>query len=198
MRDQIRSQGRRPKRIRFVNRGSAGGTIVAMTTSSRGTPTAANDSRSGSVKGSCMVSRLSDRPRQRRPRRVVSQRWAVCWASVLALAAICLVGAPPASAALVCRTGGATGSVVGQPTSRVAWRAGLLGPTGVYGAVSRPGTRPRIFVGPAQASWLLVLDAARTHTGRCWVEVRLPWRPNDASGWVDAAQVILRPTRGGS
>jgi lipoprotein-anchoring transpeptidase ErfK/SrfK len=37
-----------------------------------------------------------------------------------------------------------------------------------------------------------VLDAAQTHGGRCWVEVRLPWRPNDASGWIDASKVILR------
>ena len=59
--------------------------------------------------------------------------------------------------------------------------------------VSRTGTRARTFVGPAQASWLLVLDAARTRSGRCWVQLRVPWRPNDASGWVDASQVILRP-----
>ena len=114
--------------------------------------------------------------------------------SVFVLAGICLVGAPPASAALLCHRGSATGSVVGRPTSKVAWRAELLGPTGVYGGVSRAGTRARIFVGPAQASWLLVLDAARTHSGRCWVEVRLPWRPNDAIGWVDTSQMILRPT----
>ena len=108
--------------------------------------------------------------------------------------AICLVGAPPASAALLCHRGSATGSVVGRPTNQVAWRAELLGPTGVYGGVSPVGTRAASSVGPAQASWLLVLDAARTHSGRCWVQVRLPWRPNDASGWVDATQVILRPT----
>jgi lipoprotein-anchoring transpeptidase ErfK/SrfK len=41
---------------------------------------------------------------------------------------------------------------------------------------------------------LLVLDAARTRGGRCAVKVRLPWRPNDAVGWVDSSQVILRPT----
>jgi hypothetical protein len=40
---------------------------------------------------------------------------------------------------------------------------------------------------------LLVLDAAPTRSGRCWVQVRLPWRPNDASGWVPASQVVLRP-----
>ncbi len=40
---------------------------------------------------------------------------------------------------------------------------------------------------------MLVLDAAQTRSGRCWVQVRLPWRPNDASGWVAASQVVLRP-----
>ena len=82
---------------------------------------------------------------------------------------------------------------MGRPTSRVAWRAELLGPAGVYRRVPRAGTRARIFVGPAQAGWLLVL-AAHNRGGRCFVEVRLPWRPNDAVGWVDTAQVILRPT----
>jgi lipoprotein-anchoring transpeptidase ErfK/SrfK len=76
----------------------------------------------------------------------------------------------------------------------VAWHAELLGPTGIYGSVSPAGTKARIFVGPTQASWLLVLDAASTHSGRCWLEVRLPWRPNDASGWIRASQVIVRPT----
>jgi len=106
---------------------------------------------------------------------------------------IWLVGAPPASAALPCHRGGATGSAVGRPTNKVAWGAELLGWTGVHGGVSRAGRRARTFVGPAQASWLLVLDAARTASGRCWVQVRLPSRPNNAVGWVDAAQVILRP-----
>jgi hypothetical protein len=39
-----------------------------------------------------------------------------------------------------------------------------------------------------------VLRAARTSSRGCWVEVRLPWRPNDAVGWVDASDVTLRPT----
>ena len=76
----------------------------------------------------------------------------------------------------------------------MAWRAELLGPTGVYRVVSRAGTKARTFVEPSQASWLLVLDAAGTHSGRCWLEVRLPWRPNDATGWIEASQVVLRPT----
>ena len=115
-------------------------------------------------------------------------------ATTTVLVGICLLVPPGASAAVSCHRGGATGSVVGHPTGRIAWRAELLGSTGVHGGVSRAGTPARIFVGPAQATWLLVLDAARTHSGRCWVEVRLPWRPNSASGWVDASRVILRPT----
>ena len=115
-------------------------------------------------------------------------------ATTTVLVGICLLVPPGASAAVSCHRGRSTASVVGRPTERVAWRAELLGSTGVYGGVSRAGTPARIFVGPAQATWLLVLDAARTHSGRCWVEVRLPWRPNSASGWVDASRVILRPT----
>src|SRR5262249_47786816 len=64
----------------------------------------------------------------------------------------------------------------------------------VYRNVSRPGTRPASSVGPRQASWLLVLNAAATRRGQCWVQVRLPSRPNNASGWVRANQVILRST----
>jgi lipoprotein-anchoring transpeptidase ErfK/SrfK len=40
-----------------------------------------------------------------------------------------------------------------------------------------------------------VLDAAGTRNGGCWLQVRLPWRPNDASGWIRANQVIVRPTQ---
>lgn len=124
------------------------------------------------------------------PARALGRRW-TC---VFALAGLWLVGAPAASAALSCRSGGATGSVVGRPTSKVAWRAELLGPTGVFGGISDARSKARISVGPAQATWLLVLGAARADGGRCWVRVRLPWRPNDASGWVDASRLILRPT----
>jgi hypothetical protein len=122
------------------------------------------------------------------------QHYMVCWTCAFVLAGICLVGPPPASADLSCHSGSATGLVVGRPTNKVAWRAELLGPTRVYRGVSHAGTRTRISVGPVQASWLLVLDAARTHSGRCWVQVLLPWRPNDATGWVDASRLILRAT----
>jgi lipoprotein-anchoring transpeptidase ErfK/SrfK len=39
-----------------------------------------------------------------------------------------------------------------------------------------------------------VLGATRAREGRCWVKVRLPSRPNDASGWLKAEQVLLRPS----
>lgn len=113
---------------------------------------------------------------------------------LLALIGIWLVSASPASAAVDCHRGNATDSIVGRPTARIAWRAELLGSTAVYRAVSRPETRPASSVGPGQASWLLVLNAAATRRGRCWLQVRLPSRPNDASGWVHADQVMLRST----
>lgn len=167
--------------------------MAEMATSSRGTPAAPTD-LFGSVTGARAVAHLPRAPGHRRVLCVMWQRQAVCLTSVFVLAGICLLGASPASAALLCHGGGASASVVGRPTTEVAWRAELLGPTGVYRSVPRTGTRARTFVGPAQASWLLVLDAASTQGGRCWVEVRLPWRPNHAAGWVDASHVILRPT----
>jgi lipoprotein-anchoring transpeptidase ErfK/SrfK len=41
----------------------------------------------------------------------------------------------------------------------------------------------------------MVTRAAKAARGRCWVRVRLPWRPSSASGWVNARRVQLRPTR---
>ena len=49
-------------------------------------------------------------------------------------------------------------------------------------------------VEPADAPALLVLDRPRVADGRCWVKVRLPSRPNDATGWLDTEQIQLRPT----
>jgi lipoprotein-anchoring transpeptidase ErfK/SrfK len=42
--------------------------------------------------------------------------------------------------------------------------------------------------------WLLVLGSARDTRGRCWIDLRLPWRPNDASGWLPVAVLELRAT----
>ena len=167
--------------------------MAAMTTGNWGVASTANNSCGGSGTGDREVTHSSRGSHHRPPAHVVFGFRAVCWTSVFVCIAIWLVATPRASAALLCHRGSATGSVIGRPTNKAAWRAELLGRTGVHGGVSRAGTRARTFVGPAQASWLLVLDAARTRSGRCWVEVRLPSRPNNASGWVDASQVILRP-----
>jgi len=48
-------------------------------------------------------------------------------------------------------------------------------------------------VTPADASAVLVL-AARERTGRCWVRVRLPSRPNSESGWVNGERLELSST----
>jgi L,D-transpeptidase-like protein len=78
----------------------------------------------------------------------------------------------------------------GRPTDRQAWRAELLGRTPVSAA---PGGAARRSVTPAQAGALLVL-ATRSRDGRCWLQVRLPSRPNVAKGWVDAERVQASAT----
>ena len=131
-------------------------------------------------------------PRMRRAPIPFLGRWLGCiW---LVCAALVLGGAPSAAAAPVCHAGSATSTLVGRPTGKVAWRAELLRRTAVYGEPSRVGLARPGWVGPTQASWLLVLDTSRRADGRCWVKVRLPTRPNDASGWLPADQVLLRPT----
>jgi lipoprotein-anchoring transpeptidase ErfK/SrfK len=44
---------------------------------------------------------------------------------------------------------------------------------------------------------LLVLDSAVAATGATWVKVRLPTRPNDATGWIPAgrARIVATPWR---
>ena len=121
---------------------------------------------------------------------ILPARRALGW--VYACALLGLLAAPCASAAS-CAGVKATGTQVSQPTSQIAWRAGVLHSTSVYG-IPRTSAHPRGSVAPGQAQWLLVLGATRAHDGRCWVRVRLPTRPNDASGWLHAEQVLLRPS----
>jgi hypothetical protein len=47
---------------------------------------------------------------------------------------------------------------------------------------------------PRQAPRLLVLRAKRDRKRRCWLRLRLPFRPNDAAAWVNADRVVLRRT----
>lgn len=79
-----------------------------------------------------------------------------------------------------------------------SWVAKLLVPTGVR---RRPGGRRRIWRARTatafnrQAQRLLVLGTRRTPDGREWLRVRLPVRPNRASGWIRRDLVLLSRTR---
>jgi lipoprotein-anchoring transpeptidase ErfK/SrfK len=116
-------------------------------------------------------------------------------AAFAAACAVLAVAAQPARAAPECGAGRATAAAVGKPAAGDAWRARLIARTPLWRSVPQPGDRSRDAIVPRQASWLLVLRAARDHRGRCWLRVRLPSRPNHAAGWIDADRVELEPTR---
>ncbi|HUA02954.1 MAG TPA: L,D-transpeptidase [Solirubrobacteraceae bacterium] len=80
------------------------------------------------------------------------------------------------------------------PTKTVAWKVGLESRIGVFDRV--PGRRldPSTSVAPGDAPWLLVLGRPRDSFDRCWVRVRLPWRPNNAAGWINANLVDVEQT----
>jgi hypothetical protein len=105
------------------------------------------------------------------------------------------LAAPPTLAAPDCGAGRAGAAKVGKPTAATSWRAGVIGHTWLWRRVPRDGERTRLSIRPRDASWLLVLRAARDRRGRCWLRVRLPSRPNDAAGWVNAERVLVRRTR---
>ena len=83
---------------------------------------------------------------------------------------------------------------VAGPTNAVAWRVRIDTRTAVFDP--RPGKRLKVssWIAPSDAPWLLVLARPRAAAGRCWLQIRLPWRPNDAAGWVNANQVSLVKT----
>ena len=110
----------------------------------------------------------------------------------LGCAGVLAVGAPPALAAPACGPAWASAAAVGRPTAEVAWRAKLLTRTPLWSAPAQG--RARGAVTPEQAPWLLVLRARLDDQGRCWVQVRLPTRPNRAAAWIDARRARLRPT----
>ena len=114
-----------------------------------------------------------------------------CWAGVATL----LLATPPAPAAPKCGTARATAIAVGKPAATVAWRAELIARTRLWRSVPKQGDKSHGAVGPLDAVALLVLRAARDREGRCWLRVRLPSRPNNATAWVRADRVLLRPTR---
>jgi L,D-transpeptidase catalytic domain len=118
------------------------------------------------------------------------------WSRSAALGACCvalLVGAAPARAAPKCGTAWASAAAVGRPTAHLAWRAELLGRAPLWSSPAR-GRRLRATVRPGDAPWLLVLRAKPDGLGRCWLQVRLPTRPNTAAAWINAGRTQLRST----
>ncbi|MFL5863391.1 MAG: L,D-transpeptidase, partial [Solirubrobacteraceae bacterium] len=77
----------------------------------------------------------------------------------------------------------------------VAWRAGIEARTAVFNRLPGKSLRPARWLAQTDAEWLLVLARPRVAHRRCWVHVRLPWRPNNAAGWVNASNVLLERTR---
>ena len=100
--------------------------------------------------------------------------------AIATLVAFVLVAAPASAACDAAR-----------PSDRQAWRVELIGRTAVS---AKPGGATRRWVSPSHAGALLVLAARTDRDGRCWLQVRLPTRPNTAKGWVDAGLVQRAPT----
>lgn len=84
---------------------------------------------------------------------------------------------------------------VGPPDGYGSWRARIVAPTLLHDG---PGgnSRVRARIGPV-AGWsggslyLMVLAVAHDPTGRTWLRVELPSRPNQASAWLPAAAVAV-------
>jgi lipoprotein-anchoring transpeptidase ErfK/SrfK len=126
---------------------------------------------------------------------VVSRARRRC-AGVCVVVVIALASSPATAQSRVgCTRAEATKTAVGHPTAALAWRARVTRPTPVHARLSGRGRRAVRTVRPRNASWLMVTRAAKDTRGRCWVRVRLPWRPSSAAGWVNARRVHLRPTR---
>lgn len=128
----------------------------------------------------------------RAPRQCLASLFA--WSVVGLIGTACAPGLPTPS----CHASAATGTVVGRPTTTVAWRAELLGQTSIYATIPHGRTRRRGSLAPSQSAWLLVLGAADDREGRCWVKVRLTAPPNRAAGWIDSERVLCAPPAGES
>ena len=111
---------------------------------------------------------------------------------VLVSASILPIGAAAASRN-ACSTVLETTAVNG-PTHAVAWRVAIEASTAVFSSL--PGKTMHItrWLTPTDAAWLMVVARARAGHGRCWLEVRLPWRPNGSAGWINADKVLIAPT----
>jgi lipoprotein-anchoring transpeptidase ErfK/SrfK len=121
-------------------------------------------------------------------------RIAVRLGAFAAHAAALHLAAQPALGASKSGSGRAAAAKIGKPTAATAWRAGIVAHTPLWRAVPKRAGKARGSIAPREASWLLVLRAARDRKGRCWLRVRLPSRPNSAAAWVNAERVLLRRT----
>ena len=115
----------------------------------------------------------------------------VLWA-VVALGSVLPVATANATAS-TCSTVLGAAAVTG-PTRAIAWRAGIEARTAMFYRVPGKRLRPSRWLAPADAPWLLVLSRPRAADHRCWLQIRLPWRPNNAAGWVNANNVALAKT----
>jgi lipoprotein-anchoring transpeptidase ErfK/SrfK len=111
--------------------------------------------------------------------------------SMIACAAV-----PPVDSAHAAGTAcsGVAGNAVAGPTSTAAWRAEIQARTAVLYDLPGKSLRASRWLARTEAPWLLVVARPRAALGRCWLRVRLPWRPNGAAGWVNAANVSLEKT----
>lgn len=83
---------------------------------------------------------------------------------------------------------------VAGPTRTDAWRAGIEARTAVFYRLPGKSIRPSRWLAPTDAPWLLVVARPRVADDRCWLRLRLPWRPNGAAGWVNANNVVVEKT----
>jgi len=83
---------------------------------------------------------------------------------------------------------------VAGPTRSAAWRAEIEASTAVFYSLPGKSVRPSRWLAPTDALWLLVVARPRVADDGCWLQLRLPWRPNDASGWVNATNVVVEQT----
>lgn len=83
---------------------------------------------------------------------------------------------------------------VAPPTRTTAWRAELKFRMPVLRHVPDSHFRVSEWIAPRNAPWVLVVRGPHDGDGRCWIKVRLPWRPNTAAGWVNVRDVVLQPT----
>lgn len=116
---------------------------------------------------------------------------------VVVWALVASVVAPPVANARAidnaCSNVPSQGSVR-APTNAVAWRAGIQARAAVYYRLPDNRLHPSRWLARTDAPWLLILARPRAADNRCWLRVRLPWRPNDATGWVNANDVVLEKT----